>query len=113
MAPRQFLFSAIARYQDGQPFSRVVIVPDLAQGPEAIPAYRRGRTRFTYTLTLDAHAEKSLRVGRARLTGVLEVFNLLNNAKELAEDVVTDSLFRTTTAVQPPRAVRIAARIGF
>jgi hypothetical protein len=112
-APRQFVFNAVARYQDGQPFSRVVIVPDLTQGPEAIPAYRRGRTRFTYTLTLDAHAEKSLRIGRARLTAVLEVFNLLNNAKELEEDVVTDSSVRTTTVVQPPRAVRIAARVGF
>ena len=113
VAPRQFVFSAIARYQDGQPFSRMVIVPDLPQGPEAIPAYRRGRTRFTYTLSVDAHVEKSLRVGRARLTAVLELFNLLNNAKELEEDVVTGSLFRTTTVVQPPRVVRIAARVGF
>ncbi len=112
-APRQFVFSAVARYQDGQPFSRLVVVPDLSQGPEAIPAYRRGRTRFTYTLTLDAHVQKSLRIGRTRLTAVLEVFNLLNSAKEVEEDVVTNALFRTTTAVQPPRAVRIAARVGF
>ena len=113
VAPRGFLFSAVARYQDGQPFSRLVIVPDLNQGPEAIPAYRRGRTRFTYTLTVDAHVQKSLRIGRTRLTAVLEAFNLLNNAKEIEEDVVTGPLFRTTTVVQPPRAVRIAARVGF
>jgi hypothetical protein len=113
VAPRDVLLSAVARYQDGQPFSRVVIAPDLTQGPEAIPAYRRGRTRFTYTLTLDAHVQKSLRVGGARLTAVVEVFNLLNNSKEVEENVVTGGLFRTTTAVQPPRAVRIAARVGF
>jgi len=112
-APRGVLFSAVARYQDGQPFSRLVIVPELSQGPEAIPAYRRGRTRFTYTLTLDAHIQKSLRIGRTGLTAVLEVFNLLNNAKEVEEDVVTSAWFRTTTAVQPPRAVRIGARVGF
>jgi hypothetical protein len=113
VAPRQFVFSAVARYQDGQPFSRLVIVPDLTQGPEAIPAHRRGRTRFTYTLTLDTHVQKSLRIGPATLTAVLEVFNLLNSAKEVEEDVVTGSLFRTTTVVQPPRAVRLAARVGF
>ena len=112
-APRQFLFSAVARYQDGQPFSRLVIVPDLTQGAEAIPAYRRGRTRFTYTLTLDAHVQKALRVGPTTLTAVVEIFNVLNNSKEVEEDVVTGGLFRTTTAVQPPRAVRIAARVGF
>jgi hypothetical protein len=113
VAPRQFLFSTVARYQDGQPFSRLVIAPDLTQGPEAIPAYRRGRTRFTYTLTLDAHVQKSLRVGGSTLTAIVEVFNLLNNSKEVEESVVTGALFRTTTAVQPPRAIRIAARVGF
>jgi hypothetical protein len=113
LAPRDFLLSAVARYQDGQPFSRLVIAPDLTQGPEAIPAYRRGRTRFTYTLTLDAHVQKSLRVGRSTLTAVVEAFNLLNNSKEVEENVVTGALFRATTAVQPPRAVRIAARVGF
>jgi len=54
-----------------------------------------------------------VRIGRARLTAVLEVFNLLNSAKELEEHVVTDSSFRTTTVVQPPRAVRIGVRVGF
>ena len=43
----------------------------------------------------------------------MEVFNLLNSAKEVEEDVVTNALFRTTMAGEPPRAVRIAARVGF
>ena len=51
----------VANYQDGQPFARVVIVPGLPQGAEAIPAIRRSEHRFTYTLTVDARLERSFR----------------------------------------------------
>jgi hypothetical protein len=57
--------------------------------------------------------QKSLHLHGTKLTAILEVFNLLNNSKEVEENVVTGALFRSTTAVQPPRAVRIAARVGF
>ena len=36
-----------ARYQDGQPFTRLVVAPGLSQGPEVVQAYRVGRTRFS------------------------------------------------------------------
>jgi hypothetical protein len=105
--------SAVARYQDGQPFSRVVIVPDLNQGPEAVQAYRRGRTRFTFTLTVDAHVEKGFSIGRAKVSAITEVFNLLNTRNEVEEDVVTGPTFRATTAIQPPRAARLGIRLEF
>jgi hypothetical protein len=112
-AANNWAASAVARYQDGQPFSRLAIVPDLNQGPEAINGYRLGRTRFTFTFSLDTHVEKTFAVGRARVAGVLEVFNLLNTDNEVEEDVVTGPAFRTPTAIQPPRAARIGVRIAF
>lgn len=105
--------SAVARYQDGLSFSRLVVVPDLSQGPEAIQAYRRGRTRFTYTFTLDVHAEKAFMLGRATVAGIIEAFNLLNTRNEVEEDVVTRASFRAPTALQPPRAARVAVRVSF
>ena len=112
-APGDVLASVVARYQDGQPFSRLAVVPDLNQGAEAINGYRPGRTRFTFTLTVDAHVEKAVTVGRARIAGVVEIFNLLNTANEVEEDVVTTSSFRRPTAVQPPRAARIGVQVRF
>ena len=112
-APKQVMVSAVARYQDGQPFARMVLVPDLNQGAELIPAYRRGRTRFTFTFTLDAHVEKSVAIGRVRLAGVFEVFNLLNTSEEVEENVLTTPAFRTPTALQPPRTARVAIKVGF
>lgn len=108
-----FHFGAIARYQDGQHFARMVVVPDLNQGPEAIQAYTRGHSRFTFTFTLDARVEKGFKAGGARVALVAEAFNLLNNAIEVEEDPVATRAFRATTAVQPPRAVRVGLRLDF
>ncbi|MCC7124400.1 MAG: TonB-dependent receptor [Acidobacteria bacterium] len=111
--PRGLRASAIARYQDGQPFTRVVIADDLNQGRDLIPAYPRGGQRFTYTATLDTRVE--WRWSRdARSAGVfIESFNLLNMANEVEEDIVTGPAFRTITAVQPPRVIRAGIRVGF
>ncbi len=106
-------FGAVARYQDGQHFARQVVVPDLNQGPEAIQAYTRGHSRFTFSFTLDARVEKGFRLGGGRLALVGEAFNLLNNAIEVEEDPVVTRRFRATTAVQPPRAIRVGVRLDF
>jgi hypothetical protein len=121
----------VARYQDGQPFARVVVVPDLAQGPEAVPATPRGQIargwaldeqgryivpsghRFTYTLTVDARVEKGLRWGTRRLAFVAEAFNLLGTRNEVEENPVWGPSFREPTAFQPPRVVKLGLRFEF
>lgn len=112
-APRDWRIAALVWYQDGQPFSRLVIAPGLAQGPEAIQAIANGRSRFTYALSLDARLEKGVRLGRVRVAGVLEVFNFLGMANEAEEYVVSGPSFREVTAIQPPRAFRLGARLEF
>lgn len=105
--------TAVSRYQDGQPFSRLVIAAGLNQGAEAIQTYARGLQRFTYTLTVDGKVDKEVRLGRARVGIALEIFNLLDTSNEVEEDVVTGPAFRTISAVQPPRAFRVRLRVGF
>jgi len=130
-APGDLRVGAVARYQDGQPFARVVVVPDLAQGPEAVQATPRGQTgptgaqdpqgrpltasghRFAYTLTLDLRLEKGVRLGRSRAALVAEAFNLLGARNEVEEDPVWGQRFRLPTALQPPRALRLGARLDF
>ena len=48
-----------------------------------------------------------------RLSAVVEGFNLLGTAHEVEEDVVTGAGFRTPTAQQPPRALRLGLRLDF
>lgn len=111
--PRGINLGLVGRYADGQNFARVVIVPDLPQGPEAIRAFNNGRTKFTFTMTLDAKAEKGFRVRGGRLSAAVESFNLLNTRNEVEEDTVTGATWRLSTATQPPRVVRFALRAEF
>ena len=112
-APRDVHVGLAARYQDGQPFTRLVIAEELNQGPEIIQANSRGAQRFTYTLTVDARVEKELTLGGLEFGVIFEAFNLLDTAKEVEEDVVTGPEFRTVTAVQPPRAIRFGVKFAF
>jgi len=111
--PHDVQLGVAARYQDGQPFSRLVIVQDTSQGAEAIRAYRTGRTRFTYTTTVDTRLQVGLGVSRPHLAVVWDVFNLLNQSNEVEESVVTAPTFRTPTALQPPRAIHLGLRVSF
>ena len=102
-----------SRYQDGQHFARLVIVQDLNQGTEAVRAFPNGKTRFTFTATLDARLEKGFPIGGHRVGAFIEGYNLLNWAKEIEEFPVTGSSPRLTAAVQPPRAMHVGLRVDF
>lgn len=111
--PHEFRAAVVSRYQDGQPFSRLVVVPDLAQGPDVVTAYLSGRTRFTFTTTVDARIEKGFALGGRRAAVRLELYNLLNLGLEVEENPLTGADFRRTTAVQPPFTARLGFRIEF
>jgi hypothetical protein len=114
-APHGVRLAAVARYQDGQPFARVVVAEDLRQGADFVHAVPEGRHRFTYTLTVDAHLEKGFGLGRSRLGVFAEAFNLLDTGHSVEEDVTTAPAFRErlTRFRQPPRAVRLGLRLDF
>jgi hypothetical protein len=107
-------FGLAARYQDGQHFARLVIVPGLNQGTEAIRAFVNGKTRFTYTLTVDVRAQKDFLVpGGRKLTAVLDIYNILNTRMEIEEFAATGPLSRKTSAVQPPRSIHVGFKMAF
>jgi hypothetical protein len=112
--PHQVTLGAIARYQDGQPFSRVTVVPDLNQGTEFVRAYPAGDARFMFTGTLDVRVQKRVNIGATGLDVFVDAYNLLNMGNEVEEHVVTGfPAFRDITAVQPPLAVHIGLRLHF
>ena len=112
--PYGITFGAIARYQDGQPFSRVTVVPDLNQGTEFVRAYPAGDARFMYTGTLDMRLQKRIVAGSTSLDLFVDGYNVVNMGNEVEERVVTGSpAFRDITAIQPPAAVHVGFRLGF
>ena len=108
-----FTFGMAARYQDGQHFARLVILPGLNQGPEAVRAFRNGRTRFSFTSNLDVRLQKGFSLGSRRLVAILEGFNVFNEYFEYEEATITGATSRQRTAVQPPFAMHVGLRIPF
>jgi hypothetical protein len=102
-----------ARYQDGEHFSRYVIFQGLNQGPEPVRAFRNGRTRFTFTMTVDGRLQKGFVIGGHRIEAILDAYNMLNQDLQVEEHDVTSPTWRWTTAVQPPRVVHVGLRIHF
>src|SRR5262249_46560580 len=111
--PWEVTLGAVARYQDGQPFARFVLAPDLNQGPDLVRAYPNGGQRFTFTGTLDLRLQKQLGAGRGRVTLFADGFNVINLDEEVEERVVTGADFRLPTATQPPRTFHIGLRYSF
>jgi hypothetical protein len=111
--PGRVHLGTILRYQDGQPFARLVIASNLTQGPTAVRSYANGGSAFTYTATLDIRVQKVFTTGRAEVTPVLDVYNLTNLDNEVTEYVVTGTRFRTPTALQPPRTALVGVRVTF
>jgi hypothetical protein len=111
--PHDFTLAGIARYQDGQPFSRLVVVPGLRQGAEAVQAYANAGSRFTFTGTLDLRAEKTFGIGAAGVQLFLEAYNLFTRSNEVEEYVVSGAGFRTPTAIQPPASLHVGFGLIF
>jgi hypothetical protein len=111
--PADTAFGMAARYQDGQHFARILVVDSLNQGPEAVRAFRNGRTRFTYTLTVDAQLQKGFLFGGRRVELTAGAYNLLNTANEVEELAALAPALRETSAIQPPRAFRVGLGFGF
>jgi hypothetical protein len=111
--PGRIHLGAIARYQDGQPFARLVIVPDLTQGRTAVRAHINGGAAFSYVGTLDIRLQKSFTTGRAEVAAMVDVYNLPNLGNEVTEYVVSGPMFRTPTARQPPPTVLLGVRVMF
>lgn len=111
--PGDFSVGGIARYQDGQPFSRMVVLPNLNQGVEAVQAYPNAGSRFTFTGTLDLRAQKGFRVGTGKVDAIVDAYNLFTRNNEVEEYVVSGNGFRRSTAIQPPRSIHLGLRLTF
>ena len=106
-------FGIVGRYEDGQHFARMVVLDGLNQGAEAVRAFRNGRTRFTFSMTVDTRLQKGFTIGGRRFVASLDAYNVFNQSNSVEEAQVTGAGPRVETAVQPPRVVRLAVKIPF
>jgi len=117
-APRNVTISAVARYYDGLPFARMLVVTGMNQGPFAIMATPRGNPgghRTEYHRTVDLRVRKRVGFFERRLGLVLDIFNLLNDDQKTLEADLSGPRFsqRIPLATQAPRVARIGVEFEF
>jgi hypothetical protein len=112
-ASHRLTFAAVGRYADGQNFARLVVVPDLPQGADIVRAYANGKSKFTFTATLDLRVQKMVTWGGRDIALGVESYNVTNLRNEVEEIVVTGPLWRMPSVTQPPRVIRLTASMTF
>ena len=105
--PSDVRIGLVARYQDGQPFSRIVVATGLNQErshPAFRTANRDSRSRKRSTADSEGFA-----IGKERFDVVFDVFNLLNTAGRSEEQTVSGATFRASL----PSSRRALFHAGF
>lgn len=111
--PGDLRVGAIARYQDGQNFSRVLVLPSLPQGTEAVRAFAAGDSRFRFVAALDLRVSKAFRLGGRELEAILDGYNLTGLNYDVEERAAQLPDDRTPIAYQPPRLFHVGLRLRF
>lgn len=113
--PGGFRFGCIAKYYDGQPFARKIIVRDLRQGPFYIQAHARGVARYEFNMNVDLKIEKEIRWGGSMLRLILDGFNVFNQYLATEENEWTGPLWplRYATEIESPRIFRLGISYEF
>lgn len=108
-------FGAVGKYYDGQPFTRMIIVEGLTQGPFTIQAHPRGVARYEFNMTVDLRLEKRFHFPFGTIRMMADVFNVFNQNLALVESAWTGPEFplRYATEIQSPRVWRIGLNLEF
>ncbi|MEK6572133.1 MAG: TonB-dependent receptor, partial [Bacteroidota bacterium] len=123
--PWDVQISGVAKYYDGLPFGRKLIVRGMNQGPFYIlatprgnrfpPSEKQGGHRVEFNLTLDVGIEKVVLFGEQRIGVRLDIFNLLNCNNNTRESDLSGPKFesRLPLEIQAPRVLRLGVKYEF
>ncbi|MDH5717234.1 MAG: hypothetical protein OEZ22_06315 [Spirochaetia bacterium] len=109
---KQFLWSNILRYRDGQPFGELLIVEGLTEGPVLIQNKNRsnppvGMPRFTYALSWDVRLAYDHVFKDKEFTVSLDIYNLLDSRAELYEYTLSSEKYRDALETGGRRSYRL------
>ncbi len=100
----------IYRHQSGVPFGRTFVTA-LNYGNATVLAEPFDAERTPNVNVFDIRSEKVFTVGRSRITGFFDVYNILNTNAEQDLTKSSGSAFLRPIAITPPRVARIGAKL--
>ena len=110
--PVEFRVIPVARAQSGTPFART-FVRALNYGNATIKTEPIDANRTDSIGIVDIRTEKAFRIGRARVMGFFDVYNLFNSNAEQTVTTSSGTAFLRPTVITAPRILRIGARLDW
>lgn len=110
-APWDVWITPLLRHQSGQPFGRTFVTP-TNYGSVRVLAEPIGTRRMDNITIVDVRVEKRYRLGEhRRLTGFVDVFNLLNANAEQNMAWSSGGSFLRPLSIVAPRIARVGAKL--
>jgi hypothetical protein len=119
VVPFGIRLACMAKYYDGRPFGRKLIIRNLTQSPFYVMATPRGQPggfRTESHANVDLRAEKEFLLSdRKRLSVIVDIYNLLNGNNKTIENDLTGPEFPERIALEfmSPRSVHLGLRLRF
>jgi hypothetical protein len=110
--PHDVRLIPLVRSQSGTPFART-FVRTLNYGNATIKAEPIGAHRTPTVTLVDLRVEKRFRIGRARIRGSVDLYNIFNTNAEQALTTSSGAAWLRPTVITGPRIVRIGARLDW
>jgi hypothetical protein len=106
--------SSTLRLDSGYNWGRRITVNLPQAGRENMLAEPVTNNRGLATRILDLRLDKTLTMGGGRkLTGVVDVFNLLNSNTVINFTTISGASFKQVLGILPPRAVRVGVQLRY
>jgi hypothetical protein len=102
----------VVRSQSGAPFART-FVRTLNYGNATIKAEPIDANRTRTVTLVDLRTEKGFRIGRARVMGFFDVYNLFNTNAEQTLTTSSGASWLRPTVITGPRILRMGARLDW
>jgi len=117
--PKEVGVAANFRYQSGYPYAP--IVPDGATSPGlnlsniGAPFFSQNldQSRSDNVALLNLRFDKSVPVGKAKITGILDIYNVLNADPVTNFNLNLGPSYKTVIAVLDPRVFQVGVRLEF
>jgi hypothetical protein len=105
--------SGSVRITKGEPFGRSLNVAGLTQGSLTLTVEPQGTFFYPTVKLVDLRFAKSIPVGRGRLEGLFDVFNLTNSGAVLSMNNQTGASYGNVLTTVNPRIARLGVRWAF
>jgi hypothetical protein len=111
--PYSVSFSASVRLTKGEPYGRTVNTTGLTQGAITLTVEPQGTFFYDRVTLVDLRFAKKLTLGRTKIEGLFDVFNVNNSSAVLSRNNQTGASFGAVLTTVNPRIARLGVRWTF